>query len=280
VSSVESDLFLVRGSLGFDRLGAETAVTIPVDGILVVTDGEGSSITLASGTLRGIRYLDAKGNPLVLTSNETRMKVFRVAVGAAVTLVHNDTINVAEPAERLIISSGQNIPLKVSNTQFFWGYSSAFTSFRWGVQDIEAYTPASASDWNPTPARFSPALDQLASRTPSEVTDSYTSTSGVPEIVWSYTLAEDEVVGGVLWVTAKHTDGGVTYRSRGFVDFGASRSVGGTAATTVNTNPENGTIAAGSLTVDTDGANTVRVNVTYSVNGTVDYTYRLALDTL
>lgn len=101
--------------------------------------------------------------------------------------------------------------------------------------------------------------------------------SGVAVTIWSTTLAEGEVVGGQLRVTAGSEDSGTTYRSRGWIDFTASRDVGGGAAVTTNDSSEDGTIAGGAISCAADG-NDVEIRLTYTVTDTIAYRLRVELD--
>lgn len=275
---MEVDSVLFRGSLVFQREGAETPVDIPVDGILVVTENTGSQVTLNGGTLRGIRFLDENGEAIVPNNDETHCKVIRASLGQLVTIVHEDG-TVAAPTERIVTSSQQNITLSSRNLFVFYAYTMVAGAFRWFAPDDDAFTPAVAGDWSSAPTRISDALDQLATRSPVVASGSAAITSGNPLTLWTYSLAEGEVIGGRLEITAGLVDAGATQRSRGFIDFGASRSVGGSAAVTNNDSAESGNVPSGVMSIAADG-NDALVQVAYMTTGTVYYTIRVECDSL
>lgn len=103
--------------------------------------------------------------------------------------------------------------------------------------------------------------------------------SGVPTTVWSYTLAEGEVIGGELKVTGGIVALGVTKRTRGTIDFGASRSVGGVAEVSDNGPLENGSMVGGTIAIVASG-NDAQVQVTFTETGTFTYAVRLELDSV
>lgn len=192
--SRSGDLLLVDGALGFRREGAETPVPIPGDGILVVRIDQGSSITLGSGELRGIRYTYPDGTPVVLTNDETHAKSFRVALGEAVTVFNNDTVNVATATERILVTSQQDIPLDRGNTRLFFAYAPApVSAFRWFLDDVELFTPTVAGDWLTAPSRLSSALGELAARA-SVLYSGTTAGSGTFSVVYPTAYANVPVV--------------------------------------------------------------------------------------
>lgn len=271
---VRRQLQLLEQVVATSDLDAEGVLTIQVGA--TETNDPGGVIVLVEGgsVVSGIRVME--GDVEVTDTFLAGMFLVIIGEGAGILLAHEDA-GVTTAARRFAcVPSSQDVG--VDARQIILRYST--TASRWLVPDWGYYAAAEAGDWNPVPTSTTAAIDQLADRTPIKTTSSYTSTSGVAHVLWSYSLAEDEVIGGRLEITAKFTSGGVTSRSRGFIDFGASRSVGGVAAVTNNNSLENGTLAAGTISIDTDGANLVRVNITYSVNGTVDYVTRLHFDAL
>lgn len=281
MSTVEFDTVHIKGSVGFKRLGAETPLAIPGDGILVLHEDEGSAITLASGTLRGIRFLDADENPVVLDNGDARAKKVRAATGSTVTVVFNDTINVTEPTERIVTSSQQNVVVTNTHTDFYFAYVAAIGAFRWFAQDNDQLAVDDAADWSPTPTRITDAIDQLATRAPLVIEDSAAFTSGNALDLWTYTLAEGEAVGIQFQLTGATLTGGVTVdRSLGRIAVVGSRDVGGSAAVTVGTNPDEvGTITGGVMSAAAVG-NDVVISVTYTANGTLYYKLRIERDSI
>lgn len=246
---VRRQLQLLEMPVAASDLDAEGVVTVQI-GATEADDPGGVQLLLESGlSLSGIRVMD---NDVEVTGTLlSGMFLVVIGEGSGALLVDEDA-GVSTPAERLQTSPSA-ASVGVDRRQVIIRYDS--TASRWIVPNWGAESDA-------------------------VTTSSYTSTSGVPHVLWSYSLAEDEVIGGRLEITGKFTSGGVTSRSRGFIDFAASRSVGGVAAVTNNNSLENGTLAAGTISIDTNGANLVRVNITYSVNGTVNYTTRLHYDAL
>jgi hypothetical protein len=90
------------------------------------------------------------------------------------------------------------------------------------------------------------------------------------QTVWSYTLAEGEVYGGILTIVTRHLSGSTLSRSIADVSFVGSREVGGAAAVTQGTAQENGSgsLASGAVTATAVG-NTIAVRLNFgSLNGT------------
>lgn len=280
MSTVDFDTVHIKGSVGFARLGAEVPLAIPLDGILVLSEDEGSAITLASGTLRGIRFLDADGNPVMLDNSESRAKKVRAATGATVTVIHNDTINVAEPTERIVTSSQQDVVVTNTHTDFYFAYVAAIGAFRWFAQDNDQFAAGVPADWSPTPTRITDALNQLAERAPLVLSGSAAFTSGNAVDLWSYTLAEGECAGIRFQLTGATLTGAVVDRSLGRIAVVGSRDVGGAAAITVGTGTDEvGTLAGGTMSAAAVG-NDIVIRVTYTTNGTLYYQLRIETDTV
>lgn len=104
--------------------------------------------------------------------------------------------------------------------------------------------------------------------------------SGVAATLWTYSLAEGEVLGGRLTLTAGAVVAGpTTQRSRGVIEFCASRSEGGSAAATTVDMVESGTVPSGALSTAVDG-NDVLVQITYTANVTLTYVVELTTTSL
>ncbi len=261
---------------------------IPANGVLVVGLVEGAAITITGGAsaLYGIKYVDEDGIQITLGPEFTGVKFIRAAPGVTVTIMHNATVDIdAQPIpveQRLLTSSLKAFTLETVNAQAFYGYAPApISGFRWFFVDRLNFDPANPEDWNPLPASMPAALNQLAARSPVIASDSVEIVSGVPTTLWSYTLAEGEVIGGLFKLTGGLVDAGVTKRTRGSLDFGASRSVGGVAEISDNTAPpvESGTIADGELEIVAVG-NDVEIQVTFSATALLTYTRRLEFDSV
>ncbi len=133
------------------------------------------------------------------------------------------------------------------------------------------YTPADAAFWDPQPTTMGEALDQLAAKSlikRSGLTLAFT--NGVTTTLWSYTLAEGEVMSARYTMTGGRLNGVTTERSLGLVDFTASRSVGGSAAVTSGSSNEVGTISGGTISASVSG-NDVLVRIVYTQTGTLEY---------
>lgn len=135
-----------------------------------------------------------------------------------------------------------------------------------------AFAPTAAADWDPSPSTIQDALDQLGARAQRRRTgQSIAFTSGATFTLWTYTLAEGEVIGGIYTLTGGTFAGGVTSRSYVNYYFSASRSVGGAAGVTAGSGQEIGTIAGGTVSVTTSG-NDVLVRLVFTATGTLTFT--------
>jgi hypothetical protein len=285
MSYVEADQFYVRGALRFRTALME----IPASGVLVVDVNNASAITLIAGgatELLGIQYVDeSEGNtPVVLDTDQAEVKFIRVAPGFDVTVRHDATVDLnldpILPADRILTSSGNDFALDVVNAQSFFAYVPSLVGFRWYLVDRHAYVAAVDDDWFPVPIEQLAALDQLAARAPLVLEDSAAFTNGNALDLWTYALAEGEVVGVSFKLTGGCETGGVTERSRGRIDFVASRDVGGAAAVTAGAGTDEvGTITGGTISVTAVG-NDVVVSVTYTADGTLYYKLRIERDSI
>ncbi|HET9063118.1 MAG TPA: hypothetical protein VFO62_07510 [Candidatus Binatia bacterium] len=157
------------GGLLAERQGAEVPVAIPVSGVLFLEIGSAAAITLDSGTLRGIIYTDADGQPLDAERNKAVILFLRAASGATVTIINNsafesDGVTAIPPDQRFFSPSG-DVLLDAGNTTVFFSWAQSLLDWRWFIAK-DLYTANSAGDWNPLPLVFRTALDQLARRVP------------------------------------------------------------------------------------------------------------------
>ncbi len=161
------------GGLLAERQGAEVAVPIPATGVLTLALGSAAAVTLGSGTLRGIIYIDALGQPLDAERNKALILFLRAAALATVTVINNsafeaDGITPIPPEQRFQSATG-DLSLDAANSPVFYGWSQALGDWRWFIaKDI--YTALLAGDWNPLPLMIGAALDQLAHRVPRDAT--------------------------------------------------------------------------------------------------------------
>lgn len=138
------------------------------------------------------------------------------------------------------------------------------------------FVPDTSAHWETQPTTIVEALNNLASRAPRARTNqSISYSSGVTFVLWSYTLAEGEVIGVQYNANGGSVSGGATLRSYTSFYFGASRSVGGAAAVTSGSGQEIGTLAGGTISVAASG-NAVQLKMVYTATGTLyfnDYAY-------
>jgi hypothetical protein len=284
MSYVEADQFHVNGALRFHI----ELMEIPANGVLVLDLNAPSSITIIAGgadELLGIEYVDLAddGSAVVIEDDRADVKFIRAAPGFAVTVRNNatedlDTVAIAS-ASRIVTSSGNDFVLDVVNTQGFFAYVPALGDFRWYLVDRDSYASAVNTDWAPDPTSQAAALDQLAARAPLPASGSTVVVSATPFTIWSYTLAEGEVIGGTVRVIAGADDGGTTLRSVVLVTFTGSRSVGGSAALTIVSETEDGSIPLGTVATSASG-NDIIISLEYTFSGTVDWTIRADLDSV
>jgi hypothetical protein len=169
-SEIGADIANVNGALRFKRLVTD----IPANGILEIPVTAGASITLTGGgslSLYGIKYVDEDDVAIELAEDFADAKLFRVAAGVTITVMHNQSVDAeaqAIPAEqRILTSSGKNFELETINTQSVFAYSSLVSGFRWGFTDRLGYssTPGHFADPQPNlPAavtRIAAALSDL-----------------------------------------------------------------------------------------------------------------------
>jgi len=174
VSKVEADLISARGAIQFTRQGATASVDIPASGVIQVTAGQGSAITLGGGgatELLGIEYVDGDGDPVVLDEDVADLKFFRAAPGVVITIRHNRTEDLnAEPLpipaeQRILTSSGNDFEVRGLNARGFYAYVQLVAGFRWYFTDDLSYAAAAPEDWPTSPTSIWGALDYIGSVT-------------------------------------------------------------------------------------------------------------------
>jgi hypothetical protein len=237
------------------------AKTIDADGIITInftTDGiqsgndvyhaavqvarNGSDPTIP---LRGIRLLADVGDPLQFSnSDQAWMFTVRTDDGDAIEVVHMDVGTDASEQIFVPVTEG-NMLMTANHTTDLW---------RGGPIRMNLYTPKTA-------------LNSIYATT----TGTTAVTSGVDFVQWSYTLEEDETVGGTVRFVGRAIDGGVTKRTLAEAKFAASRSTGGGASVTVMAEDEVGTIGTGTITTNVSG-NAVRVTLNYTLTCSMDWT--------
>lgn len=168
MSIVDADISQFA-TLRAERLGAETPVEIPADGILVLTIGDGSAITIGAGTVYGIRYLNQDGTQVAPEDVSIADIVFmRAGPGLTTTLKYNATLDAlggANPlTQRIITNASADLLLADVNTQVTvnFAYSAALDTYIWFAFDRDAYTPASPADWDGSPKFQRDAIDRIA----------------------------------------------------------------------------------------------------------------------
>lgn len=291
MSELTASILHAQGAIRIDREGAETAIDIPASGILTISELGGASITLGNGgasELLGIIYLDETGAPVVLERHQSDEKFLRTVPGVTITLRHNATadlqLNAIPLDQRLITSTGNDIELTVENTPTIRAWAIApLESFVWGVVDRKGYVAADPGNWAPEPTTVWTALDQLAASTAgigaTVIDGSSALTSGVPEPLWTRTLAEGDVFGGKVTIIGRAEDLGDTLRSIISAEFVASRSTGGNAELTTVNLSENGTLPGGSATLEASG-NDIVLSITAVFTGDLDWKAVVSLHTL
>jgi hypothetical protein len=152
-SEIGADIAIVNGALRFKRLVTD----IPASGILEIPITAAASITLTGGgslSLYGIKYVDEEGTQIVIDEEFSDAKLFRVAAGVSITVLHNQAVDAAAQAipveQRILTSSGKSFALEVINTQTVFAYASAVAGFRWGFTDRNNYN-ATPGDWDGSP---------------------------------------------------------------------------------------------------------------------------------
>lgn len=143
-----------------------------------------------------------------------------------------------------------------------------------------SFTPAVAGDWSPSPSTAQGALDQLGARVQRRRTGQTAAfTSGVTFTLWSYTLAEGEVMSANYAMTGGSYSAGVTLRTYAYFNFSASRSVGGVAAVSTGSGQEIGSISGGTISITTSG-NDVLVRMVYTASGTLTFNDSVLLESI
>jgi len=194
--------------------------------------------------LRGIRLLTG-GAPLEFSNGDQAwMFTMRSADSDAIEVVHMD--GGTDAVEQIFVPVVEaNMWLTANHTINLW---------RGGPTRSNLYTPTTALNTIYTTTVGTTAV-----------------TSGVGSVFWSYALAEQEVIAGTVRIVGRAIDGGTTYRSRAVADFSASRSTGGSAAITIDSETETGTLAGGTIATSVSG-NDVEIELTYTFTGDVDWT--------
>ena len=194
--------------------------------------------------LRGIR-LETGGSPLEFsTAYQSWMYTLRTADGDAIVVEHMDGSTDAVEQIWIPVTEG-NMLLTANHTINLW---------RGGPTRSNLYTPTTALNTIYTTTIGTTAV-----------------TSGVGSVFWSYTLAEEEAIAGTVRIVGRAIDGGTTYRSRAMAEFSASRSTGGSAAITIDSETETGTLAGGAIATSVSG-NDVEIELTFTFTGDVVWT--------
>lgn len=170
MSSISADLITVSGALRFIREGAVVPINIPANGVLDVTLGNGSAITLGGGgatQLVGIRYLDPSGAEMQLEQDWTDSLFIRAAPGVSITIMHEQSVDlVLDPLpanRRTVTSSGNSYMLETVNSHGFYAYVPVAGAFRWYFFDRQAYNPAEPAHWaGSPPTSIQSGIDRLA----------------------------------------------------------------------------------------------------------------------
>jgi hypothetical protein len=194
--------------------------------------------------LRGIR-LETGGDPLEFSnSDQAWMFTIRADDGDAIEVVHMD--GGTDAAEQIWVPVIEGNMLLTAN--------HAIDLWRGGPTRMNLYTPTTALNTIYTTTVGTTAV-----------------TSGVGSVFWSFSLSETEVIAGKVRVVGRAIDAGTTYRSLAVAEFSASRSTGGSAAITIDIETETGTLSGGAIATSVSG-NDVRITLTYTFTGDVDWT--------
>lgn len=227
-------------TVDFANDGIEVGNVVLNAAILVSRNGGDPTIPL-----RGIRLLTG-GSPLEFsTAYQSWMYTLRTNDGDAIEVVHMD--GGTDAVDQIWISITEDSMWLTANHSFnLWRLG--------GPSRSNLYTPTTALNTIYTTTVGTTAV-----------------TSGVGSVFWSYTLAEEEVIAGTVRFVGRAIDGGTTYRSRAVAEFSASRSTGGSAAITIDSETETGTLAGGAIATSVSG-NDVRIELTYTFTGDFDWT--------
>jgi len=225
-------------------------VDLSTDGLQLGNDIYNAAIQVARNgvdptiPLRGIRLLAGPTEPLQFNNaDQAWMFTARSADGDAIEVVHMDGGNAV--AEQIFVPGVEANMLLTAN--------HAIDLWRGGPTRMNLYTPKTA-----------PNTIYATTTGTTEVT------TGVDFVQWSYTLAEEETIGGSVRFVGRAIDGGVTKRTIAEAKFVASRSTGGSAAVTVMTEDEVGTIGTGTITTGVSG-NAVRITLNYTLTCDIDW---------
>ena len=226
-------------TVDFVNDGIESGGVVLNAAILVSRNGGDPTIPL-----RGIRLL-TDGSPLEFsTAYQAWMFTVRTADGDAIEVVHMD--GGTDTAEQIFVPVVEgNMWLTGNHTINVW---------RGGPTRSNLYTPTTALNTIYTTTVGTTAV-----------------TSGVGSVFWTYTLSETEVIAGKVRIVGRAIDAGTTYRSLALAEFSASRSAGGSAAITIDSETETGTLSGGSIATTVSG-NDVRITLTYTFSGDVNWT--------
>lgn len=168
MSIVDADISQFA-TLRAERLGAETPVAIPANGVVTLTIGQGSAITLGAGDVYGFRYNNADGTQVSPEDVSISDIIFlRAGAGLTTTLKYNaalDALGAANPiTQRIITNAGVDLVLADVNAQVTanFAYSAALQTYIWYAFDRDAYTPGTPADWATQPKLQSDAIDRIA----------------------------------------------------------------------------------------------------------------------
>jgi hypothetical protein len=227
-------------TVDFANDGIEVGDKVLNAAILVSRNGGDPTIPL-----RGIRLL-TDGSPLEFsTAYQSWMFTVRTADGDAIEVVHMD--GGTDAAEQIFVAVVEgNMWLTANHTINLWCLG--------GPTRSNLYTPTTALNTIYTTTVGTTAV-----------------TSGVGSVFWSYTLSETEVIAGNVRIVGRAIDAGTTYRSHALAEFSASRSTGGSAAITIDSETETGTLSGGAIATSVSG-NDVLITLTYTFTGDVDWT--------
>ena len=218
-------------------------------------------------SLSGIRIVDGS---VELTGDYLRGLLLGIVAADTGALLVNEDAAVTAANRLAVTPAGASVG--VDQRQIFLLYNTATS--RWVIPNWSHFAPTDPATWDPAPTTTSEALNQLGARAPLAGTGSAT-WAGNTQTVWSYTLAEGEVYGGLMTLVTGHLNGATLSRSIADVSFVGSREVGGAAAVTQGTAAENGSgsLASGSV-VATAVGNTIAVRLTFpSLNATAYFAW-------
>lgn len=139
MSSYECSSVYLHGVMRFRSKGYVTPVTLPADGILVLSADEAARVVLANGSvLKGIR-ITFSGDPaptmdVEWDDDDACMLILCAEDGGMVTVVHN-SVDVTDPLERINVSDGADTVIDNKHVQVFHQYVPSAGARRWRVND-------------------------------------------------------------------------------------------------------------------------------------------------